>query len=152
MTVIAWDGKILAADKWSCNSGLIRTVTKIHRVGGAIVAVAGNLDQGLLMIEWVRQGCNPETFPKSQSGDNWATLVVADKDGLRHYEQTPYPIIVEDQIWAAGSGRDFALAAMHLGKDATEAVEVACVFQSDCGNGCDWFEIGPDGKSSSFIF
>ncbi|SOD42382.1 hypothetical protein [Nitrosovibrio sp. Nv4] len=142
MTVIAWDGRTLAADKRSINSGLARTVTKIYRVGDSVVAIAGNLDQGLLMVEWVRNGCNPETFPGSQRDkDDWATVVVADANGVRSYERTPYPIAVEDKFWAAGSGRDFALAAMHLGKSAIEAVQVACVFQSDCGNGCDSYEI-----------
>jgi len=142
MTVIAWDGLTLAADKRSVDCGLARTVTKIYRVNDSVVAIAGCLDQGLLMIEWVRNGCNPETFPDSQKvKDDWAVVVVADACGLRSYERTPYPIVVEDKFWAAGSGRDFALAAMHLGRSAIEAVQVACVFQSDCGNGFDSFDV-----------
>jgi hypothetical protein len=38
---------------------------------------------------------------------------------------------------AFGSGRDYAEAAMFLGCDAKRAVEVACQFQTDCGNGID---------------
>lgn len=142
MTVIAWDGITLAADKRSISSGLARTVTKIFRVGNSVVAIAGSLDQGLLMVEWVRNGCNPDTFPDSQKdSDDWATVVVANESGVRSYERTPYPIIIEDTFWAAGSGRDFALTAMHLGKTAAEAVNIASIFQSDCGNGCDSYEI-----------
>ena len=44
---------------------------------------------------------------------------------------------VEDQFAAWGSGRDFALTAMHLGKSAREAVEIACLFENGCGNGVD---------------
>ena len=142
MTVIAWDGKTLAADKRATNAGMIRTVTKIFRVDDSIVAIEGNLDQGMLMLAWVRDGCDPDTFPESQNDeDRWVNVTVADKDGLRQYQQTPYPFKIEDKLFASGSGRDFALAAMHLGKSAVEAVEVACVFQSDCGNGCDYYEV-----------
>ena len=37
--------------------------------------------------------------------------------------------------------RDFALAAMHLGKSAREAVEVACALDVFCGNGIDTLEL-----------
>jgi 20S proteasome alpha/beta subunit len=142
MTVIAWDGKTLAADKRSTNMGLIHTVTKIFRVRGALVAIDGDFAQGLLMVEWIRNGCDPDTFPESQSDDDkWTNITVADKDGIHVYEQTPCPIHFEDKIYASGSGRDFALAAMHLGKTAAEACEVASIFHSGCGNGVDSFEV-----------
>lgn len=142
MTVIAWDGQFIAADKRALNSGLSRTVTKLHKAGDSVVAFSGDSCQGLLMVEWVRAGCNPETFPASQKDkDDWATIIVATKDGIRYYERGPYPIVVEDPIWASGTGRDFALTAMHLGKTAIEAVQIASLFQSDCGNGVDWFDL-----------
>lgn len=142
MTVIAWDGKVLAADKRASNAGLIRTATKIYRVNDSFVAFDGDLDQGLLMLEWVRNGCIPDEYPESQSNeDRWANVIVADKGGLRQYQRTHCPIAIEDKIFASGSGRDFALAAMHCGKTAVEAVEIASVFQSDCGNGCDYYEV-----------
>jgi 20S proteasome alpha/beta subunit len=142
MTVIAWDGRTLAADKRATSSGLARTVTKIHKIGDTIVAASGNASQDALMVEWVRQGCKPEAFPDSQKDkDDWSTVVVVDASGVRYYERTPYPILVEDAIWATGSGRDFALAAMHLGKSSVEAVAVASEFQIDCGNGCDSYSV-----------
>ena len=36
-----------------------------------------------------------------------------------------------------GHGRDFTLAAMHLGHDARTAVEVACALDAFCGCGID---------------
>jgi hypothetical protein len=38
--------------------------------------------------------------------------------------------------WAIGSGRDFAVAAMSVGKSAAEAVAIACQF--DCYSGLPW--------------
>ena len=56
---------------------------------------------------------------------------------IRKWERSPYPLKFHDEQFAIGSGRDFALAAMYLGKTAAQAVEVACVFDSGCGNGVD---------------
>lgn len=142
VTVIAWDGKTLAADKRACNNGLARTTTKIHRVGDVLVAFSGDAAQGREMLAWVTAGRQVADFPASQRDENkWATLIVVDEHGLSVYEQTPYPIPFEDGYFASGSGRDFALAAMHCGKTAAEAVEVACFFQVDCGNGIDVLEL-----------
>ena len=64
-------------------------------------------------------------------------LVVLPDRSLHKFESTPHPLRFPPQNFAIGSGRDFALAAMHLGKTAVEAVEVACHFDSGCGNGID---------------
>ena len=139
MTVIAWDGKSLAADKRAVSDTLIRTVAKLCRVGEALVAYAGDSDAGEEVLAWFRDGHDPAKFPASQRDKTgWAGLLIVWPDGtLWKYERTPYPLKYPPQQFAIGSGRDFALAAMHLGKTAAEAVEVACVFDNGCGNGID---------------
>lgn len=139
MTVIAWDGKTLAADKLAVNNGLARTVTKIFRLSnGSLFGGCGDFSFCLAMREWVEKGCDPNTFPKDQADkDDWQPCVVIDRNGLRLYERTPFPITFEDTFYACGSGRDFAHTAMHLGKTAAEAVALACLFDTGCGNGVD---------------
>jgi ATP-dependent protease HslVU (ClpYQ) peptidase subunit len=53
---------------------------------------------------------------------------------------------VEDPFIAFGAGRDYAMAAMHLGCDAHRAVEVACVFDTGCGMGIDTLELDQQEK------
>lgn len=90
------------------------------------------------MLAWVKAGYPPDKFPKLQEDkDDYSTFLVLDKDGIRLYEYGPEPIRFEDKQYATGSGRDFALAAMYLGKTAKEAVEIASLFDTDCGNGVD---------------
>ena len=138
MSVLAWDGKTLAADKRVTSAGLARTTTKIFRFENCLLGITGNIDQGMEMIDWYRNGQNPKEFPASQRDkDDWALLVVVDKNGVGFYERTPFRCNVEDRIFAAGSGRDYALAAMHFGKSAFEAVAVASFFDVNCGNGID---------------
>lgn len=143
MTVIAWDGVTLAADKRADYGGMICTVTKIHRVGNLLVGGAGDLPFVLAMIEWVRNGRRVDEFPSDQRGkDDWQPLLVIEPDGAPLlYERTPYPVRYEQQCIAIGSGREFARAAMHLGKSAREAVQCACDLSSGCGNGIDTLEL-----------
>jgi len=139
MSVIAWDGKTLAADKRACLGSLYRTTTKIFDLGDAFAAYAGNADAGEEVLAWFKDGRNPDKFPPSQRDrDEYAGLMIVWANGeIWKFERTPHPIKFPPQHFAIGSGRDFALAAMHLGKSASEAVEVACALDNGCGNGID---------------
>ena len=141
MTVIAWDGKTLAADKRAVQGSLIRTTTKIFRSQRvkALLAYAGEAAGGNEMVFWFESGAVARDFPEKQRDpDKWAGLLVVYRDGTLHrYEHTPHPVVFEDATHALGSGRELALMAMHLGKTAKEAVELACLFDSGCGNGVD---------------
>ena len=139
MTIIAWDGKTLAADKRGTWQGISRTVTKIFRTGDWLIGIAGNQCEGYDMVEWLKNGAAPDKFPVNQRDEKlWISCLVISSDGLiRLYERSPNPCIIENEFTAIGSGRDFALAAMYLGLTSREAVEVACEFEEGCGNGID---------------
>lgn len=138
MTVIAWDGKTLAADKRVTYQGLSRTVTKIFRIRDLLVACSGNGAQAMEVMEWIKGGFVKSDFPVSQRDeDQWSPIMVISKGEVDIYERTPYPVRLENQKTAIGAGRDFAIAAMHCGKTAQESVEIACLFENSCGNGID---------------
>ena len=139
MTVVAWDGTTLAADKMTSFGGLHGTTTKVHRIGEVLVAGCGTAALMQEMLRWVEGGCDPEKFPDQQRDSRESvSLLVVRKDGpLHQYETTPWPLVLHNKQWAIGSGRDFAMAAMYLGKTAREAVEIASVLCCDCGNGVD---------------
>lgn len=140
MTVIAWDGHTLAADKKAVNGSYSHRVTKIRRLrDGRLFAGGGSSDFILAMAEWLDEGANREDFPKSQADkDDWQPCVVITRDRrVLRYERSHVPFEIEEPFCALGSGRDYALAAMHLGKTAAEAVAVACRFDSACGMGLD---------------
>ena len=142
MTCIAWDGVTLAADKRVTLQGLARTVTKIFRVGDVLVGISGNGAEGMDMVEWVRGGCKPDDFPAMQRDkEAWAATAVFSDAGILLYECTPQPLRIEDKYFAMGSGSDYALAAMHCGRSAYDAVVVACHFDVNCGNGYDTLDL-----------
>lgn len=139
MTTVCWDGQTLAADRRTVNHGSKHgTVTKIHSIRGSLCAITGAFDIGLELLDWYRNGAVPEDYPQLQVDTNECSLWVITPDRrITAYSRSPVPMVFEQQHMAAGSGRDFALAAMFLGQSAEDAVRVACAFDVDSGNGID---------------
>lgn len=139
MTVICWDGKTLAADKRASYGDMICTVTKIFKVGNVLVGIAGEATFVGAMFNWVKNGRVIDDFPLNQrSKDDWQPTLVIEADGTSSiYERTPHPIKYEQLHIAIGSGREFARAALHLGKTSVESVQCAIDLCGTCGNGID---------------
>lgn len=143
MTVIAFDGKNLVADRRMVQGGgIVRSITKIIRApDGGLLGITGGLDIALEMREWYLSGAVPDKFPP-KARDDTATLIVIKPNGeIWTWASGPYGARIEATQAAFGSGRDFAEAAMYLGQSAIDAVMLACKFQSDCGNGIDVLEL-----------
>lgn len=146
MSVIAWDGKTLAADRMVVIGDTIYTGRKLWPLeeGGGALAEVGNADCGASMVRWWKEGAKREEFPESQKGDKWATLIVAlPGRPVFYYEKTPEPIESRDDFSAWGCGREAALGALALGASAQKAVEVASQFILYCGRGCDFVRVNP---------
>ncbi len=144
MTVIAWDGTTLAADKASTVAGHAKTVTKIYRIPDGLVGFSGSAAGAMALLEWFRNGRVPSDYPKLlQADDNTAAnALFIDSAGKQHlYSSGPEPEQIEDKFGAMGAGRDYALAAMYLGHSAHRAVEIACALDVFCGKGIDTLEL-----------
>lgn len=144
MTIIAWDGHTLAADKMANMHGYKCKVTKIEKFEGKLLFSSGNFDVLKELFHWFKSGADPDKWPSIQSDkDEWGSLgiIMPDKTILR-YDRRPYPFIIEEKFFAVGSGRDYALAAMSLGCTAEKAVEVASQFCPNCGLGVDTLTLG----------
>lgn len=145
MTVIAWDGKTLAADKQATDNGVLHQITKIRKITkgkkkGWLIANAGSAASGSLLMDWFETGADPRTFPYEYQKDDkfWAALLAISPTGVVHkYEHLPIPVILEDDMYALGSGKDMAIGAMAMGADAATAVQVVCTYETDCGVGID---------------
>lgn len=138
MTVIAWDGKTLAADKRLSSDNLALTVTKIRRVGNRLVGVAGDFIAGLQLIESLEKTAKRgRAVPPADDEYEVQMLVIERNKPPMLFLTEGTPVVLEEPFVAIGSGRDLALAAMHCGKSAVEAVEIACLYNSGCGNGID---------------
>lgn len=140
MTVVAWDGQTLAADKRICHGESVTIMSKLFvKRKDLVLAFVGNISSGLMMIEWYVAGKNPEDFPATQASDYGSQLIVVEKGILMSYEVLPIPIFEEGRLQAWGTGRDLALGAMEMGADAVRAVEIASKYNICCGNGVDFY-------------
>lgn len=140
MSVIAWDGQVLAADSQATSADARSLAVKLHRLpDGRIAGFTGPLDLGMQLVHWLRDGARLDAWPATQGTDDWCRLIVWDPAvGLGHYERYPVLIPVLDPYTAFGSGRDFALGAMAQGASAVEAVEAAIKHGTTCGGPVRW--------------
>lgn len=156
MTVIAWDGKTLAADKQATENGVLHQITKIRKVTkgknkGWLIANAGVAATGALLMDWFEAGSDPKSYPyEYQKMDGFgAALIAISPQGVVHkFEHLPMPIIFEDEFYAAGSGKDMAIGAMAMGADAATAVQVVCTYETECGIGIDVVHLKEEKKNA----
>lgn len=144
MTVIAYDGRFVAADRLITNdSGMRGYSRKIEVYKGQVLATVGAADHGEAMLVWFKDGVNPKAFPDAGSGgDKSAYLYVFGKDQpVMCFQTWPTPILFPMDEFAAGCGAEIARTALHLGRDAREAVRIACELNVFCGGGVDYVDL-----------
>jgi ATP-dependent protease HslVU (ClpYQ) peptidase subunit len=138
VTVVAWDGKTLAADRQATRASMVRAVRKVFRLrGGELVGICGLEAAGRELIRWYEEGQDPAKYPPMQNTSDWARLIVIRSKEILEFEQRPVPLRVREGFFAWGSGSDFAMGAMATGASAVEAVRIASRFSADCGLGID---------------
>ena len=136
MTIVAWDGKTLAADRRVVSSAYKGgETTKIHTWEGGLCGISGDLDTGVTLLAWLLAGADAERYPQLQENDPSNLLVIYHDGRVAEFGRSPVPMFMEQRFHAIGSGSKYALAAMYLGKSAKQAVEVACALDAYCGNG-----------------
>jgi hypothetical protein len=147
MTVIAWDGRTLAADSLtSTSSGFyVGKSKKLYRLkSGGMVGTAGDVDcrAFINLIDNIKEeGDLPSRAEfEALKIEGEYILVLPDKsawyidlmfnDESKTHKAAIY--LTGDKNAACGHGTDFARAAMYLGKTSVEAVKVACHFSLAC--------------------
>lgn len=148
MTVIAWDGTTLAADREASDNWIkCFSTTKIARINGHLVGSAGPAAPACEMKAWFAAGADPATFHESlRKLDNLSMLVIAADGTIKLFQNTPYPIIyravnaVIGNRYTIGAGKEAAMAVMLAGNGARRAVEIASLVCNGCGNGIDTLE------------
>lgn len=149
MTTVAWRPGMLATDTLSVDTAWLKTpCRKMYRSSEFILAGAGYLHHLLghyRRIKDMKLGDILQLgYPSYNMDSNSPAMILCDPNAPHlafeltgdQWDQirTPY--------WAVGSGRDYALVAMYLGKSPKEAVEVAMQFDAKTGLEIDVALIG----------
>lgn len=153
MTLIAWDGRYVAADS-QMTYGSTRAsgeYKKIRKKGNTVYAFTGTAALFDPMIVWFEQGAKPEERPIFADDDGRSTLIVW-RDGKCHsYKiETPYPCeCFAPDAWGVAS--DHALGAMDSGTTAIKAVERAIEREIYLGGPVLWVDLQPKRRQLAAI-
>ena len=150
MTTIAWDGKTLASDSLGDQNGLRMPTTKLHR--GVltdkvpfIIGISGQNSWAHMLYNWVKtldtMGVCQARYPDQDSENDPTAIIVLGQHKIAFFKTGPVWIRLERKYHAVGSGRDYAIMAMRLGKTSKEAVKLACEFDVYSGGEIRTMEI-----------
>jgi len=148
MTTLAYKDGILAADRQGHKGNRIVHACKIYLCGEFLFAECCQIGPGIQVQRWLASGADPKDAPRFDP-DQLAA-------GIAFHLPTQRPFYVDgtvcglgdcsDQFLAYGSGVDFAISAMAMGKSAPDAVEFASQFDVYTGGGVDSVIIEGDGN------
>jgi len=152
MTVIAWDGKTLCTDqqandgsmKWEAEKAWYITNKATGKI--CIVTGVGTLGYIIQLRDWFASGMETTL----DITPNMAELIVVDDEGLCVFsgEKTYSPVRLKAPM-AFGHGREYAMGAMAMGANASDAVTIANEYSLHCGKGVACYTIHPDEKGDN---
>lgn len=123
--IVAWDSQLTEGNsKYAAPKGV-----KNDEVG-VIIGLVGVAHAGWSLIDWVLRGRDGPP-PERHKRDDFELLLywrTGDLELMDPYART-MPLD-PGRFYAFGSGQQAALAALHLGCDATKAVEIASLCDS----------------------
>ena len=130
MTTILADAqaRVMVADSRCTCGDTWHPMSKIHRVGDALIACAGDVKQSADFLRWHRGG-RRGARPK---GEDYTALILR-PDGVWQFDSNGCEMRVERGFHALGSGAGPALGAMMAGASARRAVEIACSIDAHSG-------------------
>lgn len=148
MTTVAWDGKLMAADTLATDSWGLKHYASdkiaVHcppRGEYVLIGMAGEKGHlakwirsidGMTIDEIVARG-----YPDHHTDTNDPAIMLVTRVGsdikLYIHVNGAFLTGITREFHAIGSGRDYALAAMHLGKCAIGAIKVAMEFDNGTG-------------------
>lgn len=140
MTTIAFKDKVFAADSretWYSEAGgsTVGSCEKLFRVRPkgtrreVVIGTAGGSYLGMVFVDWFEKtggDGEPPVILRDAHLDEDFDVLVWDRGALYTANHLCRLIKVIEPFTAVGSGRKAALAAMHCGRNAYQAVQVAC--------------------------
>jgi ATP-dependent HslUV protease subunit HslV len=135
MTTIVYKDGILAYDSRITDdyNTIVGHVDKGCKTEQHLVAVCGDFTAVAVLIEWARSGFDPRQKPKMKKDASFEMVAVDKKGVIQSFEESLTPVILDDKMYAAGSGKNFAFGAMHAGATAKQAVIAAASYDAATG-------------------
>jgi ATP-dependent protease HslVU (ClpYQ) peptidase subunit len=126
MTTIAYAKGVLAGDSQATDDQVWRT-RKVYRLqtsaGMLLVGYCGEVHAALVFMEWLK---NDKNRKPDLSNEVFEAIVIAETGRVTIWTANLVPWRPSGKFFAIGSGAKAAMAAMYCGKNAVEAVKIAC--------------------------
>lgn len=144
MTTISWKQGYMAADTQMTIGNCSMQTEKIYGIPGlGVIGIAGAGSIMSRVLEWWANGCEgdpPTLTEEERNRDLTCGALLATSEGVFILEDGIYPSVVKQDYVAIGSGSDFAMAAMAMGKSAEEAIREAMRHDIYTGGSVDVIE------------
>lgn len=102
---------------------------KVHRIGGALIGLAGDFATIQLWLQRMRDG----TLERGDGDLHEVDALRLCDSGLTHWNSTDGWTPITEKRWAIGSGSDYAIGALMAGATPLKAVRIAITH--DAGSG-----------------
>lgn len=151
MTTIVCDRKGMAADT-RVTGVPIYHCSKMHRIRGKLVGVAGDMAATTKFLAWFRKECPPDEIllDSKEDGDTGLCALVLDQSGIYLYTNLTEPDRLHDKVYAIGTGAPYALAAIARGASLREAMKIAARYDEATGGDIQYEQLNSvekkDGK------
>ncbi len=133
----------IAADSMVSGEDSFYLVEKLRKGKESIYGGCGDWDKLLKFYAAIESGGELDS-------DMDVTILELRQDGIWIYEGCIIPAKIKNPYWAIGTGANFAISAMSLGKTPAEAVEIACQFDTASRPPVDaWKLERPHGRKKS---
>jgi hypothetical protein len=125
----------IAADSMVSGDDSFYLVEKLRKGKNSVYGACGDWDKCLKMLQVLESGGDLDS-------DTDVTVLELRHDGIWVYESTIIPARIKNDFWAIGTGANYAIAAMHLGLSPTEAVKLACLYDTSSHEPVDTMRLG----------
>lgn len=132
MSILVWDGKLLASDSHANDGVTSFPLEKIWRTDkNELIGGVGGVNDVNYMREWWLAGARVSEFPKVTSQNEF--IVISKDRGVIRYKDRPLALLHGHTKCAFGTGRQFAYGALFAGASAEFAVRAAIKYDPSCG-------------------
>jgi hypothetical protein len=133
----------IAADSMVSSEDCFYLVEKLRKGKESIYGGCGDWDKLLKFYSAIESGGELDS-------DTDVTILELRQDGIWIYEGCIIPAKIKNDYWAIGTGANYAIAAMRLGKSPEEAVAISCEFDTSTNPPIDaWKLERPHGRKKS---
>jgi ATP-dependent protease HslVU (ClpYQ) peptidase subunit len=147
-TVIYQDGVMACDTQVTFGQSKHLFSKKIRRINGCLVGAAGPVNVCQEYMRWFKENvktANTQSrlpkFSSSESG-NYEIMIVTPKGEIWFQCSNNAPERVYGKYYGIGSGKAYAVTALHLGQDVKQAVRTAMKFDTGTGGNVHTLRLG----------